>query len=812
MGRRFEKLRRTFARRQREGKGLWGSWIIHCPSFYAPTLLASLFMVLDYRLPPALARAANAKILIHGGLGAALLVLALSARAQSASPVTSGQASLLERAPQKTWAYLYGDTLSGHADQEVELQGNAQLLRSDTRIYADLLRYDQRTERMQAQGNVRIQRSDRIYTGTYLDMDVERFEGFFTDITYQLGGTSGHGDALRADFTDKNHMTAHKGTYTTCRRKPGPDWVPEWVLTATQLHIDNEEEIGRAQGAYLHFQGVPVLPVPPFSFPISEKRRSGFLPPLFGLDSANGFELATPYYFNLAPNYDLTVTPNFMSNRGVNIENQFRYMEPRYSGDLKLAYMPGDLLRGQDRVALALTHSSQLASPIGNIAIAANISRAGDANYWADFITSTILQTGAPLGGTNRQLPADLTASWGRGDLSSMLKVQKWQGLQIITPYDRVPQWTLRYAQSNVQGIDWSVDTDLTQFEGDRTLTLQPNAQRAFAWAQVSYPMIWPAFYLTPKLQTHLAAYQFDAPINKQQSANNVISTLSLDAGLTFERNTEILGVQVLQTLEPRAFYVYTPFTDQSILPNYDTAAQDLNLTAVFTENAYVGHDKISDNNLLTLGLTTRFLNPDTGAQFASFGLAQRLRFEEQKVTLLPGQTPAATGLSDILLGSRLNLGDRWVLDAATQYNIQTQQSIRSVIGGRFHAGDFQTLNLAYRSQANSSEQVDLSWQWPLNRLWSMVGGAADADAGRFYGLGRLAYSLRDQKLADSLFGLEYDAGCWIARGVYSRTPLTPQTETSKLMFQIELVGFTRLGIDPFKTLTDSIPRYQYLR
>lgn len=686
------------------------------------------------------------------------------------------------------------------------------MLRSDTQISADTLRYDQRTDRMQAEGHVRIEREERIYTGTYLDMDVERFEGFFTDIRYQLGGEKGHGEAVRADFADKDHMTARQGTYTTCRRKPGPDWVPEWVLTAAQLNIDNEEEIGKAQGAYLHFQGVPLLPVPPFTFPITEKRKSGFLPPLFGIDSVNGFALGTPYYFNLAPNYDLTVTPNFISNRGMNTESQLRYLEPRYSGDLKLAYMPGDRLRGQDRVALALTHSTQITSPIGGISIAANISRVGDDNYWSDFSGSTLLQAGAPLGGTNRTLPADITATWGRGDLSSMLKVQKWQGLQATPPYDRVPQWTLRYAQSNVQGIDWSVDTDITQFEGDRTITRQPNAQRAFAWAQVSYPMIWPAVYLTPKLQTHVAGYQFDAPMNSQQTASSLVSTFSLDTGLTFERNTEILGVKLLQTLEPRAFYVYTPYTDQSLIPIYDTAPQDLNLTAVFTENAYVGHDKISDNNLLTLGLTTRFLNSDSGAQLASFGIAQRLRFEEQKVTLLPGQTPAATGLSDILLGSRLNLGDRWVLDAATQYNLKTQQSVRSVIGGRYHAGDFQTLNVAYRSQANASEQVDLSWQWPLNQLWSLAGGPSNPDAGRYYGLGRVAYSLRDQLLVDSLLGLEYDAGCWISRVVYTRTPITPQTANSKLMLQIEFVGFTRLGIDPFKTLTDSIPRYQTLR
>lgn len=742
----------------------------------------------------------------------ALMLLAGSCSAQIAAPTASARASLIDQPLQKDWSFLSGDLLRGHADKEVILEGNAQMLRLDSQISADSLRYDQRTDRMQAQGNVRIERNERIYTGSYLDLNVELFEGFFTDINYQLGGGKGHGEAVRADFADKNHMTAYQGTYTTCRRKPGPNWVPEWVLKATQLHFDNEEEIGKAQGAYLHFQGVPVMPVPPFSFPITEKRKSGFLQPVFGIDTASGFEIATPYYFNLAPNYDLTVTPNFMTQRGVHVDSQLRLLGPSYQADLKLAYMPGDTLRGQDRAALALTNNTQLASPIGNISIATNISRVSDDNYWSDFGNSPILLSSIAAGGTNRTLPADITAAWSRDNLSSILKIQKWQGLQTTPPYDRVPQWALRYAQNNMQGIDWSVDADITQFEGDPARTRQPNAQRLVSAAQASYPMIWPAFYLTPKLQTHFARYQFDTPVRNQSSANSLVSTFSVDAGLTFERQTEILGVPILQTLEPRAFYVYTPYTDQSLLPNYDTGPQDLNLTAIFSENAFIGRDKISDNNLLTLGLSTRFLNPESGAQFASFGMAQRLRFEEQKVRLLPSEAPAATGLSDILLGSRVNLGERWVLDAATQYNIQTQQSVRSVIGGRYHGGDFKTLNVAYRSQLSAFEQVDISWQWPLNPLWNLLGASSRAEGGHFYGLGRLAYSFRDQKLVDSLLGLEYDAGCWIARVVYTHTPNASQTTNSKLMFQMELVGFTRLGIDPFKTLTDSIPRYQYLR
>ena len=744
-----------------------------------------------------------------------MLVFSMLARAQEATPAyeeLSASPSLMDVPPQKDWVYLSGDSLSGHTNAETELQGNAQLRKSDTVISADHLRYEQSTDRLRASGNVVIEGQDRVYTGSYLDFDVGRFEGFFTEITYSLGAEKGHGEALRADFADSKHMTAKQGTYTTCRRQPGPQWVPEWVLTAAQLEIDNEREIGIAQGAYLEFQGVPIFPVPPFSFPITEKRKSGFLPPLFGLDTASGVTLSTPYYLNIAPNYDLTVTPNFMTTRGVNTEGQVRYLEPSYAGDFKFSYMPNDRLRDSDRWGIGLVHAGQLPSPVGNIAISANINRVSDNDYWSDFSASPILTSGAPLGGTPRTLPTDISASWGRGDLSSMLKIQKWQGLQVTAPYDRIPQWTLRYAQANVFGLDWSVDTDLTRFEGDSLAMRQPNAQRAFSIAQFSYPFIWPALYITPKVQTHLAAYQFDSVVNNKQSANSVVSTFSVDSSLVFERDAEFFGVKYLQTLEPRAFYVYTPYVDQSFLPNYDTATTDLNLTSVFTENAFVGHDKISDNNLITLGLTTRFLNPDSGAQIASFGVAQRWRFDEQKVTLLPGQPSSSTGLSDILLGSRVNFGNQWVLDASAQYNIQTDAAVRSVIGGRYHPGNFQTINLSYLLQRNASEQVDLSWQWPLDRLWGWADRKTDSDAGRYYGLGRLSYSLRDAKLVDSLLGLEYDAGCWISRVVLTQTVLTPQTSNTKLMLQLEFVGFTRLGIDPFKSLTDGIARYQNLR
>ncbi len=718
--------------------------------------------------------------------------------------------------------YLQADRLTSRTDLDAVLEGDAELRKGSTLIRADRLDYDMPTDTARATGHVWVRRDGNTYQGPYLELKVDAFEGFFTAPRYEFAQNGAHGQAARADFADSAHMTVHQATYTTCKRKPGPDWLPDWVLTAARIDIDNDEEIGQAQNAVLSFKGVPLVRVLPISFPLTEKRKSGLLPPTIGLDNANGLEISAPYYLNIAPNRDATLTPTFMTARGVNVAGEFRYLEPRYAGSLRLSYMPQDKLRAADRWGAALAHTGSVDSPIGGVTLVANVNRVSDDDYWRDFTSSSVVNTGSVVGGaTQRLLPADLTASWGRGDFSTSLKVLKWQTLQdptapITPPYDRVPQWGARYAQNNVMGLDWSLDGDLTQFESDRTRTLQPNAQRVFALAQASYPLIRPAGFLTPKLQLHSTGYQFDASYHGSRVADSTVPTFSLDSGLVFERETRLMGRAVVQTLEPRAFYVYTPYHDQSMLPNYDTGANDFNFATIYTENAFVGNDKISDNNLLTLGVTTRYLNADNGAQLARFGVAQRLRFEDQKVTINPATAGAAAGLSDILLGASVNLTQRWVVDSTVQYNGRTDESVRSVLGVRYNPSNYRVINLAYRFQRDLSEQVDASWQWPLNDLWGDSGenlGAGQGQGeGRYYALGRMNYSLRDGRLVDSVLGVEYDAGCWIGRLVVERVQTSAETANQRLMFQLEFVGFTRIGLSPEKTLSSNISNYQNLR
>ncbi|MEO8855660.1 MAG: LPS-assembly protein LptD [Burkholderiaceae bacterium] len=713
--------------------------------------------------------------------------------------------------------FVSGDHISSRTDLDTVVEGNAVLRRGDLVIHSDRLEYYQPDDLAKARGDVRINHAGNVYEGPALDLKVESFEGFFVSPRYQFLKNEGHGEAERVDFVDEDRTLIHNGTFTTCRRLPGPSWMPDWILRAASISIDNQDEVGVADGVLLTFKGVPLLPIPHVSFPLSDKRKSGALPPTIGIDNVNGVELNVPYYWNIAPNRDATFTPALMSKRGVDLGAEFRYLEATYKGQLNAEYMPDDKLRGANRWGYGFTHTGSLdtgLAAVGSLGINVSLNRVSDDNYWRDF-------TRVSPGLTQRLLPNDVAVSWSSGYLSTSLRMLKWQTLQdvtspIVPPYDRMPQLAARYARSNVGGFDFSVDADSTQFNSDSALTLQPNAHRVFTLAQVSRPWISPAGFITPKLQLHATNYQFTSALgNGATSASRVVPTFSLDSGLVFERDANFFGRAFRQTLEPRAFYVLTPYRNQNFLPNYDSGLNDFNFASIFSENEFVGNDRISDNNLLTLGVSTRLLDSDTGAEAARFSIAQRLRFQDQKVTL-PGGVPANKGFSDVLAGATLNLDPRWSFDSATQFNIDTRRSVRSTVGARYAPSDYRVISAAYRFQQGVSEQIDVGWQWPLNDLWGDrgqdLGAGRGQGEGRWYSVGRLNFSLSDGKLVDSVLGFEYDGGCWLGRIVIDRLQTSTSTATSRIMFQLEFVGFSRLGSNPLQTLKDNIPRYQFLR
>jgi len=765
----------------------------------------------------------------------ALLSLALlHAHNAAAQDVGLDAPLVLKRTPQLTEtitpaqrgqlpSFVDGDRISGRPDLETVVEGHATLRHGETKIEADRLEYYQPDDLAKASGNVRVNQGGNVYEGPELQLKLETFEGFFEKVRYRLLANGGRGEAERIDFVDSNVSVARRATYTTCRPEDFPGWMPAWLLTAATLTTDTEEDVGVATNARLRFMGVTSPPFPSLSFPLSDARKSGVLPPVVGIDSVNGIDITVPYYWNIAPNRDATFYPEIMSKRGIDLGTEFRYLEDKYQGDVRVDYMPSDRLRDRDRWGV-WTHHQQTFDPkplgLDSLVGSLSLNRVSDDDYWRDFNRTPTL--------SQRLLANDGILSWSKGDWSGMARALSYQTLQysaapIVPPYDRLPQITANYNKYDWNGFDFSLNTDYTRFRGDPVQQGQPNGERVFALASLSRPFLTPGTFVIPKVMLHATGYQFDAPLsNGDSSATRVVPTFSLDSGLVFERDTSLFGRAFLQTLEPRAYYVYTPYRDQSLLPNYDTAANDFNFATIYTENAFSGNDRISDSNVLTLGVSSRFIDPDTGAEAARVGVAQRLRFSDQRVTL-PGVAPITDRVSDLIFGAQINWTPKWSVDTMVQYNPDEQKSTRATLSARYNPGPYRNISAGYRYQANSTatatdgnKSLDVNWQWPLNDLWGDkgqdLGPGRGQGGGRWYAVGRLNYSLQDRKLTDGVLGFEYDGCCWIGRVVLERLTTGQVSPNSRIMFQLEFVGFASVGSNPQRTLTQNIQRYTPLR
>ncbi len=729
--------------------------------------------------------------------------------------------------------FLSGDNIEGQTDVRTQIEGHAVLRRHEMVLRAERIEHTAADDTVHASGDVRINRLGNVYEGSELQLKLDSNEGYFLQPRFSLLRKGGQGEASRIDFLGENRTSADDAIYSSCPRPGSGPWHPDWWISASKMEFDTETDTGKAQNGVLHFKGLPLLGAPYVEFPLSDQRRSGLLPPTFNLASQSGLEVALPYYLNLAPQHDATITPTLMSKRGLDLGGEFRYLEPDASGEMRGAYMPGDKLRDADRWSGSWQHRQNLTDlpGVGSMGLRLNLNRVSDANYWRDFPHSGRLLT-------QRLLPNEAALYWSRGDWSFSAGHYSWQTLQdplpaaqIIAPYNRVPSLAARlqpapFSLLGSEGWEGSLQTEFTRFATDRTVQIGDGksatvlgGDRALMVAQLAKTWQAPGWFVKPSVQLHLRQYQFEQAIGSGQSSLGLaLPTLSLDSGLQFERETRLFGRDLTQTLEPRLYYSRTPFREQGYLPGYDSAPFDFSLATVYLSNPYAGHDRIADLDALTLGVTTRLLQPETGAELLSLGIAQRYRFREQQVTL-PGEAPVAAGLTDLLLGARVRWTPQWSTNADLQYNPETGQSTRSTLGMRYLPGPYRVLNAAYRvkqqATTGDSRQLDLGWQWPLQAVFgSAPAGVAGRGLGpqQWYSVGRINYSLPDSKVVDLLAGFEYDAGCWIGRVAIERLQNSTTTSNQRIMFQLEFSDFTRVGSSPLQSLRNNVPRYQLLR
>lgn len=760
-------------------------------------------------------------------------LLLLCAQAAAAAPLWAADEG--QRLP----VTLQADRLSSTTDRQTTAEGEVELRQGGLRIRADRIVYRADTERATAIGGVRVEREDLLLRGSEIDLGVRDFSGWCLAPEFDLLDRGTRGSASRIDFASRTRFTAADVAYTSCPRPERPDATPAWELRARSLAVDFDANEGVAEGARLQFQGVTLLALPTLSFPVTDARKSGWLPPNLDLDSRSGLEVSVPYYWNLAPNRDLTLAPRLSTRRGPGLEAEYRYLEPRWRGELRLDALPHDRAAGRARHALAWLHEQRTGR---ESTLALDLVRVSDDDWWKDFPRVTpgpwprLLESSARL---------DRPWQWRGWEGQAFARVQDWQLLQdaaapIVAPYARRPQLGVR-AQSLLQPLEWRLATEVNRFErpsGDAD-ALRPEGWRWHGVADVAWPLRGPGGWLVPRLALHGAWYQTDAPMaDGRHRASRWIPSASLDAGLVLERDASWFGRTLRQTLEPRALYVRTAYRRQDRLPSFDAWARDFDFDSVYARNAFAGVDRISDADQITLGATSRLLDPASGAELLRLGAVQRLLLRDQRVAPQPDGSPDGAPLersvSDLLLLASTTLLPRWTLDASMQYSPDLGRLTRSVLGANWSPGPFRTLDARYRLARGASEQLELGWQWPLGAAAAAAAraqGKAEAAGrtavsaaattvppaasdcnGRWYGVGRIAYSMRDSRITDSLLGVEYDAGCWIARVVSERVSTGRSEATTRLMLQLELVGLSRLGTNPLRVLKDNIPGYRLLR
>lgn len=718
------------------------------------------------------------------------------------SPWDLRLAPQLEEHPHKEGAkpatFVLADHTSGTADQDLAAKGSAEIRRGDAAVKADAIHYDQDTDMADAYGQVTVINGGASFAGPEAHLKVEANQGFMAAPKYHFTVTGGSGSAERVDLLDSERSVFVNGTYTACQCETNP----AWYIKGSRFDFDTGADEGTARNGVLFFQGVPIFASPWLTFPLSGDRRSGLLPPTFSMNSNNGFELSLPYYFNIAPNRDLTITPRIISKRGVQTQATFRYLSTSYSGTFTGEYLPHDALAKRDRYAIYWQHQQNFGNGFAGYVYYNKVSD----NTYPEDLSSLSNQF---VNGTQTLYQQEAGLTYNNGPWAVLARYQHWQTLPpSIAPYSREPQLNVKYTKYNVGGFDFGAEADYSRFRittGDTT-----QGDRIVFNPYIAYGVYGPGYFAVPKIQYHFASYDLSylssGTPNVPKRFTESIPTVSFDTGLIFDRSVRLFGQDFIQTLEPRLYYVYTPYRDQSNAPLFDTAESDFGLAEIFQPNTFVGNDRIADANRVTAGLTTRFLNPATGDERARFVVAQQYYFADQRVTLTPGQTKSQVQHSDLIVGAAIKLGAGFASETAFQYNSDNHQLVKSSVGFGFSPELRKVINVGYRyTRARTTldgqpiNQFLVSAQWPLTR--------------RLYAIGRFNYDLAADRIVDGLLGLQYDADCW-ALGVglqrYANGVNTSgqQHSSTRFMAQLTLKGLSSVDNGLVAAFRSGVPGY----
>ncbi len=710
-------------------------------------------------------------------------------------------------------SFLMADQIEGESEYVTRAEGQAELRKTGTLLFADRLTHHSLEDEIEAQGNVRLLQDGAEVTGPYLKLRLSDQIGYFDQASYRIERqiqrrdqdspapglfsplpalpprlSTAYGQADRIHFEGENQFRIENGSYSTC--KPGE---VDWYARASDIKLDYDQNQGQARHTAVYFKDIPFIYTPYLDFPLNNQRKSGILAPSFGSSTRTGFDFSLPYYWNLAPNYDATITPRVMAKRGLQLGTELRYLDHYTTSQLQFEYMNQDRELGERRYAYVFKHRQELGR---GFATQINWSGVSDDEYFTD-LSNRVVNT------SQRQLPRQFNLTYGGAWWNASLQTLRYQTLNpgektaIGRPYFIEPQLAFNARVPEWSGLDLIATGQYTRFSHESLV----QGERTVFYPQLALPFVRPGYYITPKIGVHATRYNLSRQAPGQpETLQRTLPIFSLDAGMTFERDTTLAGQNWTQTLEPRLYYLRVPYKDQSHYPVFDTGLADFNFGQIFSESRFSGYDRMSNANQLTAALTSRLIDPDTGAERLRAMVGQRYYFTDPRVGL-PGERLQQDKFSDFLAAFTGQVAPRTYVDMAWQYDFSNSTNERFTIGARYQPAHGQVLSAAYRynrgsvaQNLGSMDQIDLAGQWNLSGRWHVVG--------------RYNYAFDSSRLVEGIAGVEYNAGCWVARFVTQRLESTAGAPNTSFFFQLELNDFGQIGSNPIQMLRRSVPGY----
>ncbi len=673
------------------------------------------------------------------------------------------------------------------------LSGGVDVRRAQERVVADTLTYDRNTGDIETQGATLLERPQLRMIGDRALLNLETNQGQMQNVSYRFSQSANlRGTADLAEILNPSQTRYQGLVYSTC--PPGSN---AWSIKASELKLDQDKGIGVARNARLRVKGVPIVYTPYLRFPIDDRRRSGFLIPTIGSSDASGFELIVPYYWNIAPNLDATISPQFLSERGLLMGTELRYLTRNDRGRIEAEVIPNDAKYDGDGARWAL-NLEENGTWLGRFTTFLEFSAVSDNSYLEDF------GNGLDITSTRRLLQRGTVGYSGNG-WSLLTALEGYQTVDPeITPeqrpYGRLPQVLFNLSPVELgAGFTASVNAEYDYFDHNHIVY----GQRLAMQPSLSLPLRRSYGHLIPTLSLNLSGYDLsNTALSQPTSPSHTIPTLEVDSKLVFERDANWFGTQALQTLEPRLYYLYTPYEDQSATPVFDSSDLTFNFANLFRSNRFTGRDRIGDANQLTTALSSRFLNARTGTEMLRLSVGRILYFADRRVqidrpTEVADESPIAGEIS-------AQLFDHWRGRASFEWDPaeEADQWGRRTLQLQYMEPNAERLvNLAYRfdrgaSIENRFETTDLSFRMPISKEVNVVG--------------RWLYSLETEETNDAFAGIEFGQCCWKIRvlGRHFKNSADSAASTS-LMLQVELAGLGAFGSSVDSFLQREVYGYQ---